>query len=136
MQFAVRALSLLLIVWLTAAASFPPCCWSMAIAHDQVPEQASAPLDQPHQHHHGSGDVVAPSPDAPLISAIPARCESESVEALVTPRTPLSVAGLLAACATPADVLTPPASARSSERRYAAAPSISPGSAFLNPLRI
>jgi hypothetical protein len=138
MQFAVRALSLLLIVWLTAAASFPPCCWSMASAHDhQAPEQASASPDRQHQHHHHGSDVVAPSAEAPLISAIPAHiCDTESVEALATPRTLLSFVGLLAERATSAGVVTAQTSATGGERPDSVPPGSSPGSAFLNPLRI
>jgi hypothetical protein len=139
MQFAVRALSLLLIVWLTAAASFPPCCWSMASANDhQAPEHASAPSAQPHQHHHpDSSDVVVPSSEAPLMSAIPAHsCETEPVEALAPTRTLLPFAGLLAAGAASADIVTLQVPATLDERSDSVPPGGSPGSAFLSPLRI
>jgi hypothetical protein len=139
MTFAVRALSLLLIMWLAAAASFPPCCWAIAGAHDDhAQQQASAPSPDMHEHHHDGGtDVVAAPADFPLMSAASAHnCDTESVEALVTPRTQLSFVGLPAARAASAGIFTPQVSAACADRSDVVPPGASPGSAFLNPLRL
>jgi hypothetical protein len=138
MPLAVRALSLLLIVWFTTAASFPPCCWSIAGAHDHhAQKQASAPSIEAHGHHHDGSDLVALSVDAPLMSATPAHnCDTAAVEALVTPRTLLSFIVLLGACAPSADIVALQVPATWCEQSESVPRGGSPASAFLNPLRI
>ncbi len=137
MQFAVRALSLLLIVWLTAAASFPPCCWSMASAHDHQVRQNASPTDfQPQaHHHHDSADSAVPATGAAVMSPIPIHnCDTEWVEAVATTRVTLSCVDLHAAGAV--DVVVPKAAALVAKRSDSAPPGKLSGSAFLNPLRI
>jgi hypothetical protein len=138
MTLAVRALSVLLIVWPTTAASFHPCCWSTASAHDHhVQKLASTANDTHHHHHDGSSDVVARSADASLMSAPPAdNCDTASIEALVTPRTVLSFVVMLGARAASADVVTPQIRATLNEQSKSVPPGGSPGSAFLSPLRV
>jgi hypothetical protein len=137
MTFAVRALSLFLTVWLTATAAFPPCCWSMASAHDhQTQQEATAGTDQSHDHqHHDSTDSAAPA-SVPVMSAVPAHdCDTASAEAVATPRTPLSFADLRAMCDS-IDIAVPQPSVRFVVHPDYAPPGASSASAFLNPLRI
>jgi hypothetical protein len=138
MQFAVRALSLLLIVWLTAVASFPPCCWSMASAHDHPARHSASPTEfQPHaHHHHDSADSAVPATGAAVVSPIPVHnCDAESAEVVATTRVTLSCIDLRAAGASSMDAVVPQASALA-ERSDSAPPGKLSGSAFLNPLRI
>src|SRR5688500_9057453 len=84
MKFAVRALSLFLTVWLTAAAALPPCCWSMTYAHEHQDTQDRFMSDAPaaEHHHHGSAESVAPSGTTSVLSSIPAYdCDTESADA-------------------------------------------------------
>jgi hypothetical protein len=139
MQFSVRALSLPLIVWLTAAASFPPCCWSMAGAHEHQVQQNASPADfQPQaHHHHDSADSAVSETGAAVVSPIPIHpCNTESVEAVATTRVILSCPDLHAAGASSVDVVVPKATALAAKRSDSAPPGKLSGSAFLNPLRI
>jgi hypothetical protein len=142
MNAAVRALSSLLIVWLAAAASFPPCCWSMTGAHDhQAQQDVSAshfqPPEQHHHHHHGNPDPALSAETAQVMSAIPAHdCDRHSAEAVATPRASFSFVDLRAFGATSADVVVPQIAATWTERSDPAPPGGSFGSAFLSPLRI
>ena len=139
MQFAVRALSLLLIVWLTAVASFPPCCWSMASAHDHQVQQNASPTDfQPQaHHHHNSADSAVSATLAAVMSPIPIdNCDTESIEAVATTRVTLSCVDLHAAGARSVDGVVPKAAALVAKRSDSAPPGKLSGSAFLNPLRI
>ena len=139
MQFAVRALSLLIIVWLTAVASFPPCCWSMASAHDHPARHSASPTEfQPHaHHHHDRADSAGSATGVAVISPIPVHnCDAESAEVVATTRVPLSCVDLRAAGASSMDAVVPQASALGAERSGSAPPGKLSGSAFLNPLRI
>jgi len=139
MQFAVRALSLLLIVWLTAVASFPPCCWSMASAHDHPARHSASPTEfQPHaHHHHDSADSAVPATGAAVVSPIPVHnCDAESAEVVATTRVTLSCVDLRAARASLMDAVVSQAAALGAERSDSAPPGKLSGSAFLNPLRI
>jgi hypothetical protein len=138
MNAAVRALSLLLIVWIPAAASFPLCCWSMASAHDHHARQdASAIPVQPHAHNHGSRDSAVLGASAPTLSAIPVHdCDTQFMEAVATPRVSLSSTNLHSADAVCVNAIVMQASAAWRERSDSAPPGASSGSAFLNPLRI
>jgi hypothetical protein len=139
MQFAVRALSLLLIVWLTASASFPPCCWSMANARDHQAQHNASRTDfhADAHHHHDNADSAVPATRASLMSPIPAHnCDRESVEAVATTRVTLSSVGLRAAGASSVDAVVPQAAALGAERSDSSPPGRLSGSAFLNPLRL
>jgi hypothetical protein len=137
MTFAVRALSSLLIVWLTAAASIPLCCWSISSAHSHQEQQEASTVHQHAHHHHGGADSAVSTTAAPVMSAMPAHdCDTESVEAVVTTRPSLSFADMRAADAIFAEVVVPHVSATGSERSDSAPPGGLPGSAFLNPLRV
>src|SRR5688500_18272594 len=117
MTFAVRALSMLLIVWLTTAAAFP-CCWSIAGAHDHHAQEKASASPEAHPHHHDDGsDLTAAPAELPLISAAPVRtCDADSVKPLLTHRTQVPSAGRLAARAGSADIVTPSVPATSSEQ--------------------
>jgi hypothetical protein len=138
MNAAVRALSLLLIVWIGAGASFPLCCWSMASAHDHHARQdASAIPVQLHAHHHGSRDSAAPGASAPTLLATPVHdCHTQSMQAVATPRVSLSSTDLHSADAICVDPVVMQASAAWREGSDSAPPGGTSGSAFLNPLRI
>jgi hypothetical protein len=139
MQFAVRALSLLLIVWLTAAASFPPCCWSMASAHDHPARHDASRTDfhADAHHHHDNADSAMPATRAAVMSPIPAHnCHTESVEAVATTRVTLSCVGLRAAGSSSVDAVVPQDAALGAERSDYSPPGILSGSAFRNPLRL
>jgi len=138
MTLAVRALSVFLTVWLTAAASFPPCCWAMANAHDhRAPQEAAASPVRSHDHHH-HGTNVSTAPTAALaVSAVPAHdCDTEPAEAVATPRAPLSSVDLRAATEISAAGMAPHASASRVDLSVFAPPGALSDSAFLNPLRI
>ena len=139
MTSAVRVVTLLLIVWLTAAASFPPCCWSMASAHDHQAQQKDAaahPLSHDH-HHEGGADLPGPEELTETMSAVPPHsCDIESAEAVATTRVAMSLRDLRAAEATYARVVTPHVALTWHAHLDSAPPDDSPGSAFLNPLRI
>jgi hypothetical protein len=138
MNAAVRALSLLLTAWLTVAASFPPCCWSMAGAHDhQTRQPASTTSVQPHAHHHGNAESASLGASARALSAIPPHeCETRSMEAVATPRASLSSIDLRSGDAQWAYPVVAPVSSAWRERSDAAPPGSCSDSAFLNPLRI
>src|SRR5688572_21200675 len=88
MTCAIRALSLFLTVWMTAVAAFPPCCWTMTVAHEHQPQEVAEPSAAPsHDHqHHSSAEPAAPAA-ALSVSAVPAHdCDTDGVEAIVTSR--------------------------------------------------
>ena len=142
MTAAVRAFSVWLVVWLTAVASFPPCCWSMANAHEhQGPNNVSSgshfQSPEPQHHHHGSARPAGPAQAVPAMSARPAHgCDTDSAEAVATPRAAHSRVDMRAARATAAVDAVPQVSAPLAVRSDFGPPGASPGSAFLNPLRI
>src|SRR5687767_2555263 len=139
MKLAVRALSVFLTVWLTAAAAFPPCCWSMTYAHEHPETQdrsrGDAATDE--HHHHGSADSVAPSAISSVLSSIPAYdCDTESADAATitsAPRLPAD-AGLVGERAS--DVVVSPVLARALARADLSPPGAPFSAAFLNSLRI
>src|SRR5687767_2427683 len=89
MTRAVRALSLFLTVWVTAVAAFPPCCWSMTVAHEHQPQAVAAASVAPshdHHHHHGSAQPSVPTA-AQSVSAVPAHdCDTKGADAIATSR--------------------------------------------------
>jgi hypothetical protein len=136
MTCAVRALSVFLTVWLTAAAAFPPCCWSMAGGHEHEPTQAAAARAVPaHDHHHHASSEAAPLKTL-AVAAVPVHdCDTGSAEVIATPR-PLTSIDLRAVIPTPPGITMPRASAPRSGLSGFAPPAALFDSAFLNPLRI
>lgn len=139
MQCAVRALSLFLTVWLTAASAFPPCCWSMTYAHEhqETPDGSGSDARTAEHHHHGSAGSVAPSGTTSVLSSIPAYdCDTASAEAatLTSAARLTAHAGLAGERAS--DVVVPPVSRRVFARADLSPPGTSSSAAFLNPLRI
>jgi hypothetical protein len=139
MQFAVRALSVFLTVWLTAAAAFPPCCWSMTYAHEHSETQdrsmGDAATDE--HHHHGSAESVAPSTTSSVLSSIPAYdCDTESADAATITSAPRLPADAGVAGERASDVVVPPELARAFTRADLSPPGTTFSAAFLNPLRI
>lgn len=140
MTFAVRALSVFLTVWLTAAAAFPPCCWSMASAHAHQPTADRAPgagTSAGHHHdHHGRGDANTAAGTVSVVSAVPADdCDAEFADAATTMGAvkraalrpaPQSAAAFVLPAVSGPDVASPDSSP----------PGASFTSAFLSPLRI
>ena len=139
MTFAVRALSLFLTVWLTAAAAFPPCCWSMTYAHEhqETPDGSRSDAAAAEHHHHGSADSVAPSGTASVLSSVPAYdCDTESADAATITSAPRPPADARVAGDTSVDMVAPPVSAHMFARGALSPPGTSSGAAFLSPLRI
>jgi hypothetical protein len=140
MRFAVRALSVFLTVWLTAAGAFPPCCWSMASAdaHQQAPDTASsdATPSAHHRDHHGSGDADSGTYTESLLSALPASdCDAELADATTTAGVAKRVA-LRPALAKSDASIPPPTSEHDVVRSDTSPPGSSLTPAFLSPLRI
>jgi hypothetical protein len=139
MKLAVRALSLFLTVWLTAATAFPPCCWSMTYAHEHQETSDGSRDDAAaaEHHHHGTADTVAASATSFVLSAIPAYdCDTESADAATitsVPRLPIH-AGLASERAS--DVVVPALSTRAFAHADLSPPGTSSSAAFLSPLRI
>jgi hypothetical protein len=134
----VRALSLFLTVWTTAVAAFPPCCWSMAVAHEHQPQEVAAPsAASSHEHHHHSSAEPAAPATALSVSAVPAHdCDTDAAEAIATPRPSRSSIDHRMVIAAPAAFTMPHASALRSSLIEIAPPGTSFDSAFLNPLRV
>ena len=139
MTFAVRALSVFLTVWLTAAAAFPPCCWSMTYAHEhqETPDGSRSDAAAAEHHHHGSADSVAPSGTTSVLSSVPAYdCDTESVDAATITSAARPPADARLAGDSAVDVVAPPVSARMFARADLSPPGTSSSAAFLSPLRI
>ena len=140
MTFAVRVLSVFLAVWLTAAAAFPPCCWSMAYAHEhqQTPDTAAGHAT-PSEHHHGhheSDDSDAVAGTASVLSSIHAYdCDAEFDDAAATPGV-VKRALMRPAAEGAADFVVPTISAHYASRSNTSPPGSTVTSAFLKPLRI
>jgi hypothetical protein len=138
MNAAIRGLSLLLLLWFTATAAVPACCWS-SVGHGHQPQQhaPSSSVEQ-HAHHHHDADVGS-DVSAPIAEISPLRahdCAAELVPAIATARPVLSFADVRAAFGLSSDALVPRVSAASADRLESAPPGRSRGAAFLNPLRI
>jgi hypothetical protein len=138
MNVAVRALNLLLIVWLTASASFPPCCWSMVSAHDHQARPTAAPGNvQSHDHHHHDmADSAVPAAPVPAVSPIAHDCDTAFIEAVTTPRTSFSSVDFRPTGAGSANLVVTQVSVTWRERRNSDPPGGSSRTAFLNPLRL
>lgn len=138
MTCAVRALSIFLTVWMTAAAAFPPCCWSMTVAHEhQVPQEAAPRAAPSHDHHHhGSSEPAAPA-EVLTVSAVPVHdCDTESAEAIARSRPSHSSIDLRVVMAAPTGFTMPHASAPRAGVPEFAPPAAPFDSAFLRPLRV
>jgi hypothetical protein len=138
MTTAVRTLSLFLTVWMTAVAAFPPCCWSMTVAHEHQAQEAAAPsAARSHDHHHhGSAEPAAPAEALP-VSAVPAHdCDTEGSEAIATPRPARSSIDHRMVIAAPVAFAMPHESSLHPSLIETAPPGTSFDSAFLNPLRV
>ena len=140
MTFAVRALSLFLTVWLTAATALPLCCWSMSSAHAHQQAADSAASDAtpaPHHHeHHGGGDSETGTDPASVVSAVPAHdCDAAFADAATT----TGIVKRAALRPAPADSyvsILPHASGHDVARSDTSPPGSSFTSSFLSPLRI
>ena len=87
MRVAVRLLSVYLTAWLTAAAGFPPCCWSMANDHDHHPQPASVDAAAPsHEHHRGHmPDGATTSSSGTVIRQdVRQQCDAAPADAIAT----------------------------------------------------
>ena len=140
MTFAVRALSLFLVVWLTVTAAIPACCWSMAYAHEH--EQASdiPPSDamsgEHHHDHHENVDSGALDGTAPVLSSISGyNCDAEFADAATILRGAQPTA-LRPIAEGAVDSLVPALSAHDVPRSDTSPPGSTFTSAFLSPLRI
>ena len=131
MTFAVRALCLFLTVWLTAAAAFPPCCWSMVYAH----EHRQTPAEHHHDHH--SSGVSEPVDAAiPVLSSTPAYdCDTAFADATTTTGV-VKRSAMRPATACGADPVVPTPSAHAVPRSDTSPPGSTCSPAFLSPLRI
>jgi hypothetical protein len=139
MQLAVRALSLFLTVWLTAAAAFPPCCWSMTYTHEhqQAPGSAGSDASSAEHHHHGSAASIAVDGTTSVLSAIPAYgCDTEPADAATMTSAARPPADARPAGKTAMDFVVPPMSTHVVARADLSPPGATSSSAFLNPLRI
>ena len=136
MRFAVRSSCALLAVWLTAAASLPACCWSIAYAHDHQTTQGAASSSAAEHHHHAAGDAAAEASQTPTVYG-PAKpqCDAESADVVVTTGRPTRI-DVRAALAFAPVIMVPQSSASLAALSDPAPPGAPPDSAFLNPLRI
>ena len=140
MTFTVRALSVFLAMWLTAASAFPPCCWSMSSAHAHQPVPDSAPSDaatsaEHHHNHHGNDDSDAVGGAAPALSSIAAYdCDAELADAAATMAV-VKRAALRPMAESAADFVVP-ISAHAVAGSNTSPPGSTFTSAFLSPLRI
>lgn len=142
MTVAIRALTIFLSLWLTAATAFPPCCWSMGDAHEhqQAPDiaQSHAASNEHHHDHHGGDD---PNPDVvgtavPAPSMIPsydcdATLADTAMTAGVVTRAVLRPTGTDASAS-----VVPTVSAHEVAGSDTSPPGAAVNSAFLSPLRI
>ena len=136
MTFAIRAINLLFIVWLTAAASLPPCCWSMTGTHDHQAQHEAPAMDQ-HTHHHHEAPDSAVSTAATVLTATTAHdCDAESVQAFLTTRAFVPLDATRTADLEFANVVAAHVSTIWCACADPAPPGGSPGSAFLSPLRV
>jgi hypothetical protein len=140
MTFAVRALSVFLTVWLTAAGAFPPCCWSMPSAHAHQQAAAGAPIDATpaahHHEHHGTGDADTDAGPESVVSALAASdCDAAFADAATTTGAVKRAALRPALSNTDASIL-PSTSGHDGARSDTSPPGSSFPSAFLSPLRI
>jgi hypothetical protein len=139
MTCAVRALCVLLTVWLGVAGSLPTCCWSLIEAHDHAASQrsdANQPQASEH-HHHGIGESTAAAAPASSLSAVPERdCGTTSDTAFLTTGTAASLIGMRAIAADATDVAVPQPTALLARRSDHAPPGGSFSAAFLNSLRV
>jgi hypothetical protein len=136
MTFSIRAVSVLLVVWLGAAASFHPCCWSIN-AHGHQAQQEAPAVRQHTHHHHGAADSSVSVTTAPVIAATAAdECDRESLQAVLTTRAFVPFDVMRESELTFANLVTLQVSPIRGERSDAAPPGCSPGAAFLNPLRV
>ena len=134
MTVSIRAISVLLIAWLTAA-PLSPCCWPTSTAHrDQAKQEA--PAGQHMHHHHGAPDVAV-STTAPVMRAAAVdECGTESLQAVLTTRAFVPSDVMRKTDLTFANAVALQMSLIRSARSDAAPPGCSPGAAFLNPLRV
>ena len=140
MTIAVRALSLFLTVWLTAAAAFPPCCWSMAYAHEhqQTPDVArsDATSAEHHHDHPGSGDTRAVRGTESVLSSMSAyNCDVEFADSATT-LSSVQRGAMHPTAESAVDFVVQTRSARDIPRSDTSPPGSTFPSAFLSPLRI
>lgn len=136
MRFAVRALSVFLIGWLTASAAFSPCCWSMTYGQAHHAPQADASTPHEH-HHHDNRDLGAPASAMAIASAgAEGDCDVEPVDAIGAAGTTHLRAGLRAAVAVATALAAPQVITLIVQRPDLGPPGPSSSSAFLSPLRI
>jgi len=139
MTYAVRALCVLLTVWLGVAGSLPTCCWSLIDAHDHGASERSdaSQVQASEHHHHGVGDSTAAAAPASSLSPVPERdCSTTSDTAVLTAGTAASLVGVRAIAADATDVAVPQPRALLARRSDHAPPGGSFSAAFLNPLRV
>lgn len=137
-----RACSVALLLWLTAAWSFPTCCWSMTAspnetggAHHHAP-QAADPHAGHGEHHQSSTLTTAASAPASLWNTEGDCAAERDVAIIATGTTPTFKPVLASGPAAPFVIRTH--AMRPGSQQAQLAPPGSPGVdfAFLNPLRI
>lgn len=139
MQLAVRALSLFLTVWLTAATAFPPCCWSMTYAHEhqQAPDSSRSDASSAEHHHHQGTASIAADGTTSVLSALPVYgCNTEPADAATITSAARLPADARPAGKTAVDFDLPPISTHVVAPADLSPPGATSSSAFLNPLRI
>ena len=137
-----RACSVALLIWLTAAWSFPTCCWSMTASPNETAgaHHHAAPTADPHadhgEHHQSSALTTAASAPASLWTAV-ADCAAErDVAIIATGTTPTFKPVPASGPAVPFVIRTHAIRPGSQQAQLAAPGSPGADSAFLSPLRI
>ena len=138
-----RACCVALLIWLTAAWSFPTCCWSMTASSSETAgaqhhSTRAADPHADHREHHQSAALRATASSAQAsLEAAMVDCAAEREVAIITTGTSRTFKSVLASGPAAPFVIRTHA-IRLGSRQPQLAPPGSPGadSAFLSPLRI